>query len=146
LDQVRESAAVGAWPDVRPFGNGAPTGPLSYNLRFPGQFFDQNAKLHYDHSRDYDPNTGRYIESDPIGLRGRINTMRMCPMTPTRAHSIYFGERWSWFLGAGSVLRAGSGGGVGTIFTLARKAPPAAPDHHLRDSVLSDLHKQLGPF
>src|SRR5258708_9394527 len=44
-----------------PFGNGAPTSPFSYNLRFPGQFFDQNAKLHYNHSRDYDPNTGRYI-------------------------------------------------------------------------------------
>jgi hypothetical protein len=35
-----------------PFGNGGPTGPVSYNLRFPGQFFDQNAKLHYNHFRD----------------------------------------------------------------------------------------------
>ena len=60
--------------DHDPFGNGAPTGTFSYNLRFPGQFYDQNAKLHYNYYRDYDPNTGRYIESDPIGLAGGINT------------------------------------------------------------------------
>ena len=55
-----------------PFGNGVPGGTFSYDLRFPGQFHDQNAKLHYNYYRDYDPNTGRYIESDPIGLRGGI--------------------------------------------------------------------------
>jgi RHS repeat-associated protein len=57
-----------------PFGNGVPGGTFSYDLRFPGQFYDQNAKLHYNYFRDYDPNTGRYIESDPIGLGGGINT------------------------------------------------------------------------
>jgi len=60
--------------DHDPFGNGLPTGSFTYALRFPGQFYDQNAKLHYNYYRDYDPNTGRYIESDPIGLRGGINT------------------------------------------------------------------------
>ena len=57
-----------------PFGNGAPSGAFSYELRFPGQFFDQATKLHYNYFRDYDPRLGRYIESDPIGLRGGINT------------------------------------------------------------------------
>lgn len=45
-----------------------------YNLRFPGQYYDQLTGLHYNGFRDYDPKIGRYIESDPIGLGGGINT------------------------------------------------------------------------
>jgi len=53
-----------------PFGNGAPTGSLTYNLRLPGQYYDAETGHDYNYLRDYDPTTGRYIESDPIGLAG----------------------------------------------------------------------------
>ncbi|EJN03275.1 RHS repeat-associated core domain-containing protein [Herbaspirillum sp. YR522] len=43
-------------------------------MRFSWQFFDKETNLFYNYSRDYDPNTGRYIQSDPIGLSGGINT------------------------------------------------------------------------
>ena len=43
-------------------------------LRFPGQVFDPESGLHQNYFRDYDPNLGRYIESDPIGLNGGLNT------------------------------------------------------------------------
>ncbi|MFE3559711.1 putative T7SS-secreted protein [Streptomyces sp. NPDC059193] len=37
-------------------------------LRFPGQYFDQESALHYNHFRTYDPETARYLTPDPLGL------------------------------------------------------------------------------
>ena len=58
-----------------PNGDPGNTGTtFDFPLRFPGQYFDRETNLAYNYFRDYDPNTGRYIESDPIGLRGGLNT------------------------------------------------------------------------
>ncbi|MFF5435847.1 restriction endonuclease fold toxin, partial [Streptomyces griseofuscus] len=37
-------------------------------LRFPGQYYDPETGLHYNHHRYYDPHSGRYITPDPLGL------------------------------------------------------------------------------
>ena len=40
------------------------------NLRLPGQEFDIESGLYHNGFRDYLPEWGRYLQSDPIGLRG----------------------------------------------------------------------------
>ena len=69
------------WDQQEPFGvnpadeNPSGLGAFDLPLRLPGQYFDKETNLHYNYFRDcYDPVLGRYCQSDPIGLRGGINT------------------------------------------------------------------------
>jgi RHS repeat-associated protein len=66
-----------AWRwDTDPFGTVAPNqnpaglGTFPYNLRFPDQYYQAETGLNQNYNRDYDPQVGRYVESDPIGLDG----------------------------------------------------------------------------
>ncbi len=56
------------------FGDVLPTGSLNFPLRHAGQYFDHEVGGFYNYFRDYDPITGRYVQSDPIGLDGGPNT------------------------------------------------------------------------
>ncbi|WP_183706589.1 RHS repeat-associated core domain-containing protein, partial [Marinobacter oulmenensis] len=55
---------------------------ISNNLRFPGQYFDQETELNHNYFRDYDPTLGRYVQSDPIGLDGGVNTYGYVAQNP----------------------------------------------------------------
>ncbi|GIX35724.1 MAG: RhsD protein [Lysobacteraceae bacterium] len=55
-------------------GHAAENRGLDLALRFPGQYHDPATGLHYNYFRDYDPSTGRYVQSDPMGLKAGINT------------------------------------------------------------------------
>ncbi|MDO8704977.1 MAG: RHS repeat-associated core domain-containing protein [Sulfuricaulis sp.] len=55
-------------------GDTLATGSATVNLRFAGQYYDRESQLHYNNARYFDPRTCRYISSDPIGLRGGMNT------------------------------------------------------------------------
>jgi RHS repeat-associated protein len=83
------NTVVWRWdPDT--FGSVGPSiATISYNLRFPGQYYLLESGLHYNYLRDYDPQTGRYIESDPVGLHGGNNTFAYANGSP-----IYWSDRF----------------------------------------------------
>jgi RHS repeat-associated protein len=55
-----------ATPNQNPSG----LGTFIYNLRFPGQYYQAETGLFYNYFRTFDPQMGKYLESDPIGLDG----------------------------------------------------------------------------
>jgi RHS repeat-associated protein len=58
-------------PNEDPDGDG---NAFVLDMRFPGQQYDSATGFNYNYFRDYDPSTGRYVQSDPIGLGGGIST------------------------------------------------------------------------
>jgi RHS repeat-associated protein len=81
---------VWRWDQQEPFGVNVPDenpsglGAFELPLRFAGQYFDQETNLHYNYFRDYDPALGRYVESDPIGLLGGLNTYAYVQGSPVK--------------------------------------------------------------
>ncbi len=61
---------------------------ITFNLRLPGQYYDAETETHYNYYRDYEPSTGRYIQSDPIGLLGGINTYAYVTNNPLQLTDI----------------------------------------------------------
>lgn len=79
---LTDEAGVKVWSATHdPFGqatvNEDPDGngqAVTFNLRYAGQYADNETGLHQNGFRTYGPSTGRYLESDPIGLGGGLNT------------------------------------------------------------------------
>ncbi|WP_428000315.1 RHS repeat-associated core domain-containing protein [Acidovorax sp.] len=46
---------------------------VTFNLRYPGQYYDKESNLHYNYFRSYSAERGRYTQADPIGLEGGFN-------------------------------------------------------------------------
>jgi RHS repeat-associated protein len=72
---------VWRWDQQEPFGNDTPNGDpgntgttFDFPMRFPGQYLDRETNLAYNFYRDYDPQIGKYIQSDPVGIRAGADT------------------------------------------------------------------------
>lgn len=82
---------VWRWDQMEPFGvNVADEDPdgnsvaFEFPYRYAGQYADKETNLHYNFFRDYEPATGRFVQADPIGLRGGMNlyaNLRGDPLT-----------------------------------------------------------------
>jgi RHS repeat-associated protein len=90
IDPAR-NVAIWRWSlDGEAFGDSAPDQDpdndgiaFVLDMRFPGQRYDSASGFNYNYFRDYDPATGRYVQSDPIGLAGGVSTYGYVGGNPT---------------------------------------------------------------
>jgi RHS repeat-associated protein len=115
-DNAAGTANKKVWQwDSDPFGasvpneNPAGAGTFTYNPRFPGQVYDKETGLHYNYFRDYSPATGRYVQSDPIGLAGGINTFAYVGGNPV-LYVDAFGLCWVYSQSTGQLTQVDANG------------------------------------
>ena len=108
-----------------PFGKATvrPASTIENNLRLPGQYYDRETGLYYNYARDYDPGTGRYIETDPIGLAGGMSLYayvggdpisRIDPLGLFEIYGNWTGSNWSGGKN-GPIIPANPAGPVDTV-------------------------------
>jgi RHS repeat-associated protein len=90
------------------------------NLRLPGQEFDADTGLYHNGFRDYAPGWGRYLQSDPIGLAGGVNTYAYARANPINLTDPLGLDVWQSIKNAIDVYKAGEApGGHGGFNALA---------------------------
>lgn len=120
---VTDSAGTVIWSWAyagNPFGEQPPTSANGYtfDLRYPGQYFDAESNSNYNYFRNYESATGRYLQSDPIGLVGGISTYAyvsnnpLIHVDPQGTTNLSIGLNGSAIAGGGFTL----GGGVYVSF------------------------------
>ncbi len=114
------------------------TDPVRQNLRFQGQYFDAETGLHYNRFRYYDPDCGRFISQDPIGLRGGINLYQYAPNPVTWIDPLGLTGAKTVITGPNLPINSATGlstgeGGPGIHNEGVQKAYDNVPEHLRRD-------------
>ncbi|RZL67574.1 MAG: hypothetical protein EOP77_04330, partial [Variovorax sp.] len=71
-------------PETVPTTGSTAATPATFNLRFPGMYYDSESGLSYNYFRSYSPTTGRYTQNDPIGLNGGLNRFNYVGANPLK--------------------------------------------------------------
>jgi RHS repeat-associated protein len=81
--RVEDRTGTAVWAaEIEPYGQAhvqVNEPDFDCRLRFPGHYYDPETGLHYNRFRYYDPNLGRYLQSDPLGVAGGINLYGYTP-------------------------------------------------------------------
>ncbi|WP_205836537.1 RHS repeat domain-containing protein [Iodobacter violaceini] len=78
--EIAWSAEYKAWGEAKTIiSEAAKTAGINNQLRFQGQYTDEESGLHYNRYRYYDPEIGRFISSNPIKLAGGSNLHQFAP-------------------------------------------------------------------
>ncbi|ABB11939.1 RHS repeat-associated core domain-containing protein [Burkholderia lata] len=75
-------------------------------IRFPGQYYDRESGLHYNRFRYCDPQVGRYINQDPIGLKGGANSYVYAHNPVTLSDPLGLQSTGPVLLGMGNLYRS----------------------------------------
>ncbi len=87
-----------SWNNIEPFGDNEPVSNsnIEFNFRFPGQYYDKETKTNYNLFRDYNFSLGRYVQSDPIGLSGGLNSYVYIDQNPLSYFDINGLKKFDW--------------------------------------------------
>ncbi len=120
-------------PATTPNAGTTTVAEVTFNLRYPEQYFDKESNLNYNYFRSYDSRTGRYTQADPIGLDGGWNRFGYVGGNPLM-YSDPMGLRG--LLGPGAGIGIGVGG-IG-IINAVRPAGLSPPLESLYDRYCKD--------
>ncbi len=142
--RVEDDQGRAAWSArIDPYGSAIidPGNRIELALRFPGHYHDAETGLFYNRYRYYSPELGRYLQSDPIGLKGGMNVYGYAGGAPLTKVDL-IGHHPDQPEG-NSATKGGNAAGTATEEEPEPPSPPTPPPRLTRQQgqkIIDDVH------